>query len=198
MEEQHPTIRRLRRMQNKPPLPPEATPGCRQKHKKMQTTKSSTSTAITSGPPSKIDPPESSFPVSTELEITSPLAGESDIVETKAPKISLPEVIELDYTESETIQPDVPQLFAPITSGPSSSFPLSHTQPQTIYLGPDSELLASSLMSIEKIPQEEPQPSSPIRVGAHFYQVHPFPSPHTPSQAPLFGSFPFNSPLSFS
>jgi len=51
---------------------------------------------------------------------------------------------------------------------------------------------------IEEIPQEEPQFSSPIHLrGTHIYQAHPFPYPHTLVQAPLSGSFPFNSLLSF-
>ena len=56
MEEQHPALH-FPRMQNKPPLPPEETPGHCQKHKKTQNTKHSTSIGITYIPPSKINSP---------------------------------------------------------------------------------------------------------------------------------------------
>ena len=46
--------------------------------------------------------------MSTKPEITSRLVGDSNTVEIEAPKISLLEVIELDYIESEKIQPKVP------------------------------------------------------------------------------------------
>jgi len=135
----------------------------------MWTTESGTLGATPSSPPFENDPPESSFPVSIEPEITSLLAGESDIVETKAPEIALPNVIEPKYIESKTLQTEVtqpraPQLTTPITSGTSSSLPLSQTQPQLIYLGPDGEPLPPNLVSIEEIPQQEYQPSSLIHL----------------------------------
>ena len=58
MEEQGPLPCHSHRMKNKPPLPPEETPGRRQKHKKTHTTESNTSGAITYGPPFEIDPPK--------------------------------------------------------------------------------------------------------------------------------------------
>lgn len=55
-----------------------------------------------------------------------------------------------------------------------------------MYIGPESEPLPPGLVSIEDIPQEEPQTSSPIHLGGiHFYHAHHFSSPHTTSQAPL-------------
>lgn len=99
MEEQHSTICHSRRMKNNPPLPPEVTLGHHLNKKNMQTTKSSTSRATISGPPPEIDPPESSFPLSIEPEITSSFVGDFDIVET-----NVPEVIEPNSIESETTQ----------------------------------------------------------------------------------------------
>jgi hypothetical protein len=98
----------------------------------------------------------------------------------------LPEVIEPDLPESETlfpevIEPEEPQPSSPVTSGPSSSLPLSQTQPPTIYLGPDGEPLPYGLVSIEEIPQEEPHPSTPVHwEGLHFYQTDPLPPLQTP------------------
>lgn len=99
MEDQHPTLFHSRRIQNRPPLLPEATPRHFQKHKKMWSTECSTSGATNSCPPPEIDELESSFPVSIEPEITSPLAGEFNIVQIEELEISLPEVIEPDYTK---------------------------------------------------------------------------------------------------
>jgi len=132
-------------MKNNPPLPSEATPRHCYKYKKMQTTESHASRATTSGPLPKIDPLKSYFPVSPELDITSPLASESDTIETEAPEISLPKVIELDYIESkmtqpEVIQPETPQLSTPIIFAPLSSLSLSQTQPQHVYLGISSTI----------------------------------------------------------
>lgn len=70
-------------MKNKPPLPLEATPSCRQKHKKIKNTKSR-NLGNTSRTPPKSDQSESSFPLSTELEITSTFDGESDTIEIEA------------------------------------------------------------------------------------------------------------------
>lgn len=137
-----------------------------------------------------------------EPNITSSLVSDSDPFETKALEISLPEVIEPDFPESEITQTEVIQFEVPypsirITSGPSHSLPLSYTQPQTIYLGPDGEPLPPGLVSIKEIPQEEPQPSYSIRARDHVCQSHPFPSPHTPFQPPLSNYFPFNTPFIF-
>lgn len=88
----------------------------------MYTIESSTSGATTSSPPAEINPLESSIPLSTEIKITSLLGSESEIVEIEAPKISLPKFI----------QPKAPQLYTPITLGPSSYLPLSQTETQNI------------------------------------------------------------------
>lgn len=66
----------------------------------MQTIKSSNLEATTSDPLPEIDAWESSLHVSIKPEITSSFVGEPDTVETKAPEISLLEVIESNYTES--------------------------------------------------------------------------------------------------
>ena len=81
MEEKNSPPYRSCRMQNKPLLPPEATPGRCQKHNKTQTTESGTS-GTTSDPLLEIDLPESFVPLSSELDITSTLANESDTIET--------------------------------------------------------------------------------------------------------------------
>ena len=145
MEEQTPNLCRSHRIKNKPPLPLEETLGRHQKHKKMQTTESRTS-RTTSSPPSKIDPPESSFPLSTKPDITSSLAGKYDTIEIEVPELLLPEVIEPDFTKLHTLlpevmQPELPQPPIHVTSRPFSSLPLSQIELQTIYLGPDSETL---------------------------------------------------------
>lgn len=186
-----------------PPLPLEATPGFCQKNKMMQTTESGISKTTPSGPTSETSQPKLSLPVSTEPNTTSRLAGEFDTVEIEAPKILLLGVIEHEYPESKTLQPDViqpkaPQLTTHVTLGPSSSLSLSLTLPQPIHLGPDGEEIPPGLLSIEEITQEESRPSSPIHMrGYHIYQAHLFTPPHTFSQAPLSDSSPFNSPLSF-
>ena len=141
--------------------------------------------------------------MSTKLEITSSFAAESDTAKIGAPETLLLAVIELDFTESDTllpeiIQPKVPQPSSPTTSRPSSSLPLSQTQPQIAYLGPDGEPLPPGLMSLKEVPQEEPHPSSLVHCsGLHFYQNYPLPPPQTPTQTPLPNSFPFKSPISF-
>lgn len=100
MEDKIPLHCCLCRMKNRPPLAIEETLGCLQNQKKTYTTESSTSGAITYGPPSKIDPPKSSFPMTIKLDIISLLAGESDTVETKALRISLPKDIEYNFPKS--------------------------------------------------------------------------------------------------
>jgi len=89
------------------------------------------------------------------------LVVDFDIVDTEAPEIFLPEVIELDFpksgeTQIEVIQPKVPQPYSPLNLRPSHSLPLSQTQPQTIYLRPDGEPLPLGHVSIKYIPEEEP------------------------------------------
>lgn len=96
--------------------------------KKIKTTESSTSGATSSGPPSEIDPLESSLLVSIEPEMTSSFVDESDTVKKQELEILLPKVIELECLESETlqlevIQPKAPQLTTHVTLGPSSSLP---------------------------------------------------------------------------
>jgi len=178
--EQNPPLYRSRRMKNKPPLPPKATPSHRQKHKKMQTAKSGNS-GTTSSPPLESDQPKSSFPLSIEPEITYTFDGEFDTIETEAPETLLLEVIKPDFLElntliHEVVEPEEPQPYSPITSDPSHSLPLSQTKPPTIYLGPDGEPLPYRLMSIEEILQEEPRLSTPFPWSRlHFYQTSPLP-----------------------
>lgn len=47
-----------------------------------------------------------SLPMSIEPKITSLLAGDTDTVEIEAPETLLPEVIELEFPDSETLQPE--------------------------------------------------------------------------------------------
>lgn len=131
MEKHNPPPRHSNIMKNKPPLRPEATHGCRQKHKKMKTTESGTS-GTTSGPPSGIDPSKSFVPLSSNLNITSTLSIESDTIKTEVPETLLHEVIEpnfpkLDNLLPKVVEPNESHPYPPITSGPSPSLPLSHT-----------------------------------------------------------------------
>ena len=64
------------RMQNKPPLPQEATPNQRQKHKKMKTIETRTS-STTFVPAPHTEFPKSSIPLSFEPEITSTRVGDT-------------------------------------------------------------------------------------------------------------------------
>lgn len=81
MEEQNPPPCHSHRMQNKPPLPPEATPNYHPNHNKMQAIELGTS-GTTSGPPPNISKPESFVPLSSEPNITSIFVGDIDTIET--------------------------------------------------------------------------------------------------------------------
>jgi len=118
-------------MQNKPPIPPEVTPNCHPRHRKIQTTKSGT-LGTTSDSPPNIDKPKSSIPLSSESKITSIHVGDTDTIEIEVLETLLPEVIESDIPQSETlflevIEPKDHHPYLPESLGPSSSLPLSQT-----------------------------------------------------------------------
>jgi len=71
----------------------------------------------TYGPPPEPDQPKSSFPLSTNPEITSTFGDESDTIETKALETLLPEVIEPNFLESDNL---LPQVVEPEETQPSS------------------------------------------------------------------------------
>jgi len=129
--------------------------------------------------------------LTTEPEITSTLAGESDTIKTEAPETLLPEVIEPDFPKLATLFPEVaepkePQPSSPVSLGPPPSLPLSQIKPPIIYLGPIVGPLPYRLVSIDEIPQEESHQSTLVHWGGlHFYHTGPLPLLQNPTQTPL-------------